>query len=123
LPQGFGACPIESDRYYQYDWDISGGPKCDTSGSPTASSLLLTVATNTFTSCTIYANFCSYQTSYSIPSTYGTGPGGIAGSGGSGGTGGVGGGGGGVLINEVNIRCICPANCNAGGSGLVVVYY
>lgn len=123
LPRGFGACPIETDKYYQYDWDIAGGAKCDTSGSPTSTTIAQTVSTNSFNCSAVYFCCCAYISSYTVPATYGTGPGGIAGSGGSGGTGGIGGGGGGVFLNEPCIRCICPANCIAGGQGLVVVYY
>lgn len=123
LPRGFGACPLETDRYYAYDWDIAGGAKCDTSGSPVGSSISQTVTTSNFVCGGPFVCCCAFITSYTVPSTYGTGPGGITGSGGSGGTGGVGGGGGGVFINEPCIRCICPTNCNSGGTGLVVVYF
>jgi hypothetical protein len=123
LPRGYGACPDETNKFYAYDWDISGGPKCETSGSTLSTSVVLTQSINTFVCGGTYQCCCNYLATAAIPSTYLNGPGGITGSGGAGGTGGVGGGGGGVLINELCINCICPANCIAGGTGLVVVYY
>jgi len=123
LPKGFGACPLETDKFYAYDWDVVGGGKCDTSGNPTASTVTAVLSC----ACTYSSGSmsgCTAIQTITIPSTYATGTqGGIAGSGGVGGVGGTGGGGGGVFSTTAAVRCICSSDCVSGGSGLVVVYF
>lgn len=121
LARGYGACPLETDRYYAYDWDIVGGASCSTAGNPTSTILTLTQSANCSCSCCNYSGCCLVNT-VGIPTAYPTGvAGGLAGSGGAGAVGGIGGGGGGVLNT-----CITPRDVTSGysgGSGLVVIYY
>jgi len=123
LPKSFGACPVETDKFYSYNWDIVGGSSVATGGNASASLLTATSACSCI--CNNGGN-CVYNclNTIAVPSTYGTGlAGGLAGGGGVGGVGGVGGGGGGILITEMPRRCICTDSCIDGGVGLVVVYY
>jgi hypothetical protein len=123
LPRGFGSCPVETDKFYSYDWDVVGGSKVETSGNPTSTSVTSTTILNCSFSCSSM-NGCSFGVTIAIPSTYPTGTnGGITGSGGAGGVGGIGGGGGGVYTSCATVRCIGSINCTCGGTGLVIVYY
>ena len=123
LPRGYGGCPIETDKFYAYDWDVVGGGKCETAGSQTASSLTSTTTCACSFSCNVMTG-CTFIATIAVPAAYVTGnSGNLTGSGGAGGTGGVGGGGGGIFTNCATVRCISDINCVAGGSGLVVVYY
>ena len=123
LPRGYGGCPLETDKYYAYDWDVIGGGKCETAGSLVSSTLTSTTSCACTFNCSQMTG-CTFIATIAVPSTYTTGnAGGLTGSGGAGGAGGVGGGGGGVFTSCATIRCISDVNCLAGGGGLVVVYY
>ena len=122
LPKGFGACPLETDRYYAYDWDITGGSKCLTSGNPVATTVTVTPL-GSYYACNCCLNCCEYcVNTIGYPSSYPVGvTGGIAGSGAAGGIGGIGGGGAGILNTCATPRTL--PNFYSGGTGLVVVYY
>ena len=132
-PSGYGACPVSSDTYYGFDWDIIGG------------SIVCTAAqcgqTVSLTQC--YCCYCNCNCSLSISkqfclsaagqATLAAAPG-VTGSGGPGswtgagynGTGGIGGGGAGICLPyDVGGN---PASCYggrsaSGGPGMIIVYY
>jgi hypothetical protein len=121
LPGGTGACPVETDKYYGYDWDIAGGSKVVTAGNPTSAQVIATVGTVLACCCNCC---CCFQcpVTISLPSCYGVGAtGGIAGSGGAGGIGGIGGGGGGITAPSYCTRAL--PTYFSGGVGLIVIYY
>ena len=123
LPRAYGACPVESDKFYSFNWDTVGGSSVATGGNPSASSLTATTTCSLICNTSgLCGNIC-FNT-IAVPATYPTGVGGgLTGGGGIGGVGGAGGGGGGVFISEIPRRCICTDACVEGGPGLVVVYY
>lgn len=121
LPAGFGACPIETDRYYGYDWDIAGGSKVVTAGTPVSATVVSTLGTVISCCCNCC---CCFQCpiSISLPSCYLVGgSAGIAGSGAAGGVGGIGGGGGGITAPSYCTKSL--PSFFSGGVGLVVIYY
>jgi hypothetical protein len=119
LPAGYGACPVETDKYYGYDWDIAGGSRVLTSGNPVAATLTVASCINTCC-CNCCCCYCNVNV-ITLPGCYSVGAqGGIAGSGGAGGLGGIGGGGGGITTGY----CVktLPTGIS-GGPGLIVLYY
>ena len=124
LPRGYGGCPLETDKFYAYDWDVVGGGRCETAGSPTSSALTSTAAAGNCCGTNGQMTYRCLNFTIATPAAYVPGvAGGLTGSGGAGGVGGVGGGGGGVYTTCATINCISSVNCTLGGIGLVVVYF